>query len=130
MEMTGVDASDKAAGVYEARASGLEIAVLDPDHHPVPILQRPPDAVGDADRTVAAAGATDRDRQVALALGNVGRDEGLEQRPQATVELPRRRARIEIGTNPLGEPGPRPQVVDVVWIGQETHVEGQVGVAR
>ena len=57
------------------------------------------DAVGDGDRAVAPAGAADRDRQVRLALGDVGRKQEVEQRQQALVEL----ARQVPGLNVLDE---------------------------
>ncbi len=104
--------------------------MLDAHHHSVAAIERAPDAVGDGHRAVAAAGAADRDRQVALALCHVGRDEELEQRQQAAVELARLRPRLDVGAHLLVEAGLRAQLVDVMGIRQEAHVEGQVGVAR
>src|ERR1044072_4061638 len=56
----------------------FKVAVLHPDDHSVATLEGTPDAVGDGYRAVSASGAADRDRQVALALGNVSGDEELE----------------------------------------------------
>src|SRR6187549_168029 len=107
----------------------LHVPVLDPDDNVVAPLEGATDAVGDGDRAVAATGAADRDRQVALALGHVGGDEELEQRQQAAVELASLGARLDVGAHLFVEPGLRPQLVDVVRVGQEAHVDGHVGVA-
>ena len=45
------------------------------------------EVLGDRDRAVAPAGAADRDHQVRLALGDVLRQQEVEQRVQALVEL-------------------------------------------
>ena len=115
------------ADSYESQ---LDVAVLDPQGHVLAPVEGAADPVGDGDRSVAPAGAADRDRQVALALGDVGRDQELEQRQQAAVELARLGAGLDVLADRLVEPGQGPQLVDVVWIRQEADVEGQVGVAR
>ncbi len=123
-------AADGDDGVGQSPAIYVEVAVLDPHYDALTSLQRPPDAVGDGHRAMPAAGAADGDRQVALALGDVGGDEELEQRQQPAVELARLRARLDVGAHRLVEAGLRSQLVDVVGVGQEADVEGEVGVAR
>ena len=110
--------------------SRLDVAVLDPDDDVVAAGEVAADPVGDGDRAVAAAGAADRDRQVALALGDVGGDEELEQRQQAAVELAGLGPGLDVLADLLVQAGQRPQLVDVVRVGQEADVEGEVGVAR
>src|SRR6476469_5130516 len=83
----------------------LGVAVLEVDDDVLALLELAADAVGDGDRAVAAAGAADRDRQVALALGDVGGDEEVEQRQQPAVELAGLGARLDVLTHPLVEPG-------------------------
>ena len=61
---------------------------------------------------------------------DVGGDEELQQRQQAAVELAGLGAGLDVGADLLVHPGQRPQLVDVVGVGQEADVEGQVGVAR
>src|SRR5215218_9208999 len=115
MEMTG---SGK-----KPDSTKLDVAVLDPDDHVVARRQVAPDAVGDGDRAVAAAGAADRDRQVALALGDVGGDEELEQRQQTAVELARLGPLLYVGADLLVHPGHRPQPLVVMGVGEEADVE-------
>ena len=79
---------------------------------------------------MAAAGAADRDREVALALRHVGGYEELEERHQAAVELAGLGLGLDVAADLLVEAGQGPQLVDVVRVGQEADVEGEVGVAR
>src|SRR5215207_6699810 len=122
MEMTG---SDK-----KGDSTKLDVAVLDADYYVLPPGEVAADAVGDGDRAVAAAGAADGDRQVALALGDVGGDKELEQRQEPAVELARLGPLLDVLAHLGVHPGLRPQVVDVVRVGQEADVEGEVGVPR
>src|SRR6188472_1676314 len=108
----------------------LRVAVLYVDDHVVSPGQLALDPVRHGDRAVAAAGAADRDRQVTLALGDVGRHEELEQRQQTTVELARLGPGLDVLAHPFVEAGQRPQIIDVVRVGQKAHVEGEVGIAR
>src|ERR1700753_1430593 len=62
------------------QSADVNVAVVHSNHDVIALLEVAPDAVGDGDRAVAAAGAADRDRQVALALVDVGGNEELEQR--------------------------------------------------
>ena len=82
----------------------LHVAVHDPRGDVVARGDVAGDAVGDGDRAVAAAGAADRDRQVGLALGDVGREQEVEQRQQAAVVLARQLARLDV----LDHGGSRP----------------------
>src|SRR6476619_3996712 len=100
MEMTG---SGKAGRFYGRSAVELCVAVLHVDDYVVAPHELAADPVRDGDRAVAAAGAADRDRQVALALGDVGGDEELQQRQQTAVELARLRARLDIVAHPAVE---------------------------
>src|SRR5215207_7063664 len=121
MEMTG---SDK-----KGDSTKLDVAVLDADYYVLPPGEVAADAVGDGDRAVAAAGAADGDRQVALALGDVGGDEELEQRQQPAVELTGLGSLLDVLAHLGVHAGFRAQVIDVVRVGQETDVEGEVGIA-
>src|SRR5215203_5882915 len=122
MEMTG---SGK-----EGDSTKLYVAVLHPDDYVLAASEVPADAVGDGDRAVAAAGAADRDRQVALALGDVGGYEELQQRQQAPIELARLGSLLDVVADLLVHPGHRSQLVVVVGVGEEADVEGEVGVPR
>ena len=66
--------------------------------------------LGDRDRPVAAAGAADRDDQVRLALGDVLRQQVLEQRQHVVVELLQPAVAADVVDDPAVEPGQRPQV--------------------
>src|SRR5829696_3551625 len=88
-----MDIAGSATGgrFYEGPSCGesvdFGVAVLDANDDVVAALEVAADAVGDGYRAVAAAGAADRQRQVALSLCDVGGDEELEQRKQPPVEL-------------------------------------------
>ena len=88
------------------------------------------EVLGDRDRAVAAAGAADRDHEVGLALGHVLRQQVLQQRQHALVELLQAAVAPDVLDDPRVEPGERAQVGLVVRVGQEAHVEREVGVAR
>src|SRR5690349_4940744 len=122
MEMTG--------SAKEGDSTNVNVAVLDPDDHVLAAGEVAADAVGDGDRAVTAAGAADGDRQVALALGDVSGDEELEQRQQPAVELARLGPLLDVVLDLLVEARFRPQLVDVVRVGQKADVQRQVGVAR
>src|SRR5512143_2200893 len=90
--------------------------------------QLPGDPVRDGERAVPAARAADRDRQMLLALGDVGGQQEVEQRHQPAVELTRLRTGLDVLPDRLVEPGQRTQLVDVVRVRPEADVQGQVGV--
>src|SRR3954451_6387501 len=108
----------------------LDVAVHEPDLDVIPLAKRARDPVSDGDGPVPAAGAADGDRQVLLALGDVGGQQEVEQRHQAPVELAGLRTGLDVLADGLVETGQRPQIVDVVRIGQEADVEGEVGIER
>ena len=100
----------------DAASGQLHVAVHDPRGDVVARGDVAGDAVGDGDRAVAPAGAADRDRQVGLALGDVGREQEVEQRQQPPVVLarelarprrarPRRRRGRSAGAGPRGSGG-------------------------
>ena len=68
--------------------------------------------------------------QVRLALRHVLREQVLEQRHDAAVELLEAAVARDVLDDPRVEPGERAQLGLVVRVGQEAHVEQQVGVAR
>ena len=78
------------AGRGRRALAELDVAVDDPRVDVVAHREVAGDALGDRDRPVASAGAADRDRQVGLALGDVRRQQEVEQRQQPRVELARR----------------------------------------
>src|SRR5512143_921751 len=104
------------------------VAVDDLELDVVTADQLPGDPVRDGERAVPAARAADRDRQMLLALGDVGGQQEVEQRHQPAVELTRLRTGLDVLPDRLVEPGQRTQLVDVVRVRQEADVQGQVGV--
>ena len=130
MRRPRTEMTESGTGCDSMTQSELYVAVLDAHDDVVATDEVAPDPVGDGERAVAAAGAADRDRQVALALGDVGGDEELEQRQQAAVELAGLGARLDVLAHRLVEARQRPQLVDVVGIRQEADIEREVGVAR
>src|SRR5215208_6811642 len=106
----------------------LDIAVHELQLDVVPLAQLPGDPVGDRDRTVSAAGAADRDRQMLLALRNVRGQQELEQRHQPAVELTRLGPRLDVFPDRLVETRQRPELIDVVRVGQEADVEREIGI--
>src|SRR3954463_7348415 len=65
----------------------VHVAVDQPQLDVIAAAELPPDPTGHRDRSVPAPCAADCDRQVLLALGDVGREQEVEQRHQAAVEL-------------------------------------------
>ncbi len=86
------------------------------------------DELRDGHRAVTAAGAAHADGEVRFALRGVAREEEVEQREQALEVLAGAR-RLHDEVAHLGvEARERPQAQVVVRVGQEAHVEEQVGV--
>src|SRR5436305_574997 len=79
---------------------------------------------------MAATRAADRDRQVLLALGDVCRDQEVEQRHQAAVELAGLGAGLDVLPDRLVEAGEWAQLVDVMRVRKEADVERQVRIRR
>src|SRR5215211_6218167 len=67
--------------------SAIDVAVLDLDEVAAVVAEVRGEVLRDHDRAVASAGAADRDDEVRLALGDVLREEILQQRQHAVVEL-------------------------------------------
>ena len=86
--------------------------------------------LGDHHRSVPATGAADADRQVGLALLLVGGQQVVEQRGEPVVEGVDAVRVLDVIDHGGVQAGQVPQLRLVVGIGQETDVEGQVGVAR
>src|SRR5512132_437745 len=83
----------------------------------------------DINRTMSAAGAADGDRQIALSLGDVPRQQGMKQ-PRERFE---KWSELLIGANEAGDlgiaAGERLETRFIVRIGQKTHVKNQIGIA-
>src|SRR5437870_13383890 len=84
--MLGDPYSAVCAPASECRDSPLRIAVA--DEHPVAALLEPaPQLLDQHDRPMATAGATERDRQVALPLAPIAREREVEQLDDVAEEL-------------------------------------------
>ena len=115
--------------VEEVFPREVDIPVAEMHAAPLP-LEPGGQALGQMDRSVAAAGAADGDGEVALALALVSAAAAVPACRQGGEE--RREGRIgldEIGDGGVA-PGVRPQRSLVMRIAQEAHVEHQVGFAR
>ena len=89
-----------------------------------------PQPLGDHHRPVPAAGAADRDRQVALPFRDVVRQDEAQVLLQPVHELAGRRVALhELGDRPVAA-GPPPQRRHEMRIRQAAHVEHEVGVDR
>src|SRR3954468_13864592 len=108
----------------------VHVPVRDLDEQPGAFAEEGGQGLGDGRRAVPAAGAADRDHQVRLALGDVLGQQELEQRDHVRVELGEAPVAADVVDDPLVEPGERPQRRFVVGVGQEAHVERDVGVPR
>src|SRR5581483_8512914 len=86
------------------------------------------DILGDHYRAVLAAGATERDGQVALAFADVVRDQVDEQLRDARNELACLGKRADVFRHPLVPACESSELGDEVRIGQETDVKDQVSV--
>ena len=113
-----------------AARAALEVAV--DKRHALALARQPGgEPLGDIDRAVPPAGAADGDREIAFALALVARQQRRRSGPSSAVEE-RREGRIALDEAPTA--GSRPvsgsQRRDVVRVGEEAHVEHQVGFAR
>src|SRR5450631_1627860 len=88
------------------------------------------DFLGDHDGAVLAAGAAERDRQVALALVDVVRQQEEQIGNSARDELASLRKRADV----LGNAGiaacQRPELGDEMRVGQKAYVGHHIGVLR
>src|SRR3954454_21008674 len=120
----------RLAGGLRARRRPIDVPVLDLDEVAIVGTEMRREVLGDRDRAVAPAGAADRHHEVRLALGDVLRQQVLEQRHDAVVELLQAAVAGDVVDDPRVEPGQRAQLGLPVRVGEEAHVERQVGVAR
>ena len=79
---------------------------------------------------MAATRASHGDREVGLPLVHVAGDDHVQQPPQAIDEVSVLRLALHVGAYSLVRARKRPELVDPVGVGQEAHVEHQVGVTR
>src|SRR5918992_3593243 len=111
-----------------AQRQPVDVPVLDLDEVLVAVAERRGQVLGDGHRAVAAARAADGDHEVGLALGDVLRQQIIEQRHHVVVELLEAAVAADVVDDALVEAGERPQVGLVVRVREEADVEGQVGV--
>src|SRR4051794_29424071 len=108
----------------------VHVAVHDVDHVPLAAREDLRQVLGHHHRAMPAAGAADPDGQMGLALAYVGGQEVLEQRDQPLVEVAQPVRGHHVVAHRRVEPGEVAQVLLVVRVRQEAHVEQQVGIAR
>ncbi len=82
-ERQAISRAGLSAAASGAARALVDVAVGDGDVELVVLAIALGEVLGDRDRAVAAAGAADRDHQVRLALGDVLRQQEVEQRVQA-----------------------------------------------
>src|SRR5215470_3987219 len=87
-----------------------------------------PDVFGNHDRAMLPSGAAETDRQIALSLANVMREEVDEEIRDATDEFLRLRKRPDVLGDTRMPSCQRPELGYKVRIGQEANVEHQVSV--
>src|SRR3954469_23138438 len=118
-----------------SKASGptrrlIHVAVHHVDHVAVAIGVHLREVLGDHDRAVSPARAADPDRQMSLSLAPVRGQQVVEQRDQPVVEVVQAVRVLDVVAYRAVEPGEVAQLVLVVRIGEEAHVEEEVRVAR
>ena len=86
--------------------------------------------LADGDGAVCAAGAADGDHQAALALALIQRDQIIDHRVQMGEERTGFLLAQHIVAHGRFETGVRADLLNIEGIGQETHVEHQVALAR
>src|SRR5256714_12189 len=106
----------------------VDVAVDDVDHVVPALCELLRQTVGDHHGTVPSAGAADPDRQVRLALPDVGREQVVEQRDQPVVELADAVGALDVVDHRLVAAGQLAQLGLVVRIRQEADVEQEVCV--
>src|SRR4051794_27454992 len=121
---------DAAPGARSAARELVDVAVGDLDEVVAALGVELVEVLGDDDRAVPAARAADGDVEVGLPLLDVARQQVVQQRDEALVERVELAAAVHELDDLRVAPRERPQVGDVVWVGQEADVEAQVGVAR
>ena len=108
----------------------VDVAVSDRDGELVAIAVAVGQMLGYRHRAVAPAGAADRDHQMGLALGHILGQQEIEQGVQALQEFVQAPVAADEGHDALVVAGELAQVVLVMWVRQEAHVESQVLLAR
>src|ERR1035438_8710365 len=88
------------------------------------------DLFGNQYRAVLASGAAERDGEVALAFANVMRDQVNQQLRNPRDKFLGLREGQDVARHLRVAPGERTELRNKVGIGQEAHVEHQVGVFR
>src|SRR5215470_15524170 len=88
------------------------------------------DLVRDGNRAMSSSGTPDRDGDVALALALVERHQEIKQFAKSANGVPRLLTLIQVFDDRLIVAGHVFQFRDEMRVGQETHVEYQVGVQR
>src|SRR5688572_8079599 len=112
-----------------ARHVAGQIAMHERDR-PAACSKRVRQLPGDIDRSMFSAGASDGDGEIAFALALVARQQGLDQGVERREESGERRIALDEARDLRRLAVQRLQRVDVVRIGEEPHVEHQVGLAR
>src|SRR5512147_2046117 len=114
-------------GVPSARS--IEVPVQ--DLHPLALTAQPCGKLfRNINGTMSAAGAADGDRQIALSLGDIPRQQGMKQSRKRLEKW----SELLIAANEVGNlgiaAGERLEIRFIVRIGQKTHVKNQIGIAR
>ncbi len=108
---------------------GVGRVAMPHDHRPARLAQTRGERLGDDDRAVPPAGATECDGQIAPALALVRRQEGHQQVFQALEEQRVARIGLDIGAHRRVLPVLGTELVDVVGIGEKPDVEHYVRLA-
>src|SRR5215210_6225691 len=124
------ESARRLAGGLRPRRGAIDVAVLDLDEVAIVGSEVRCEVLRDDDRSVAAARAPDRHDQVGPALADVLRQQVVEQRDRAAVELVEPAVAGDVVDDPRVEAGQHAELRLVVRVGQEAHVEGEVSVAR
>src|SRR5438876_9095325 len=88
------------------------------------------DLLGDHDRAMATARASERYGQITLPFANIVRQQIDQQAGNARHELDGLRKRSDIPDYARVPAGEVFKAGDIVWIGEETDIEHQVAVGR
>src|SRR6202030_953290 len=79
---------------------------------------------------MAAARAADGDRQIGLAFLFVARQQRLQKTPQSGEKGRKVWIALDMRGNLRVVPGQLPQLGNVMWVVEATHVEDQIGISR
>src|SRR3954464_4969520 len=102
--MPGVSQRRRFIDVASPASLPVELAVEDGNRPEAALAEPRRELLGDDDRAVVAAGATDGDRQPRLALGDVGRDGEVEKAVEGVEELARDRLVEDVLADRVGQP--------------------------